>query len=55
MTMNIKRVFGVGIATAEGEDWKKKRKLLNPIFNFDFLKANIPTIIRICNDNFKKL
>lgn len=47
--MNLIRVFGKGMGVVEGSDWKKKRKAMNEIFNYEFLKANIPKIIRICN------
>lgn len=54
LTANIRRVFGDGLVFSEGLQWKHKRKIMNSVFNYDFIKANIPNIIRICNENFER-
>ena len=50
---NIRRSLGYGIAFSEGKEWKRKRNVMNAVFNYDFITENIPKIIRICNDAFK--
>jgi len=32
----------------EGDVWKRKRRILSDIFNFDFVKRNIPKMKDIC-------
>ena len=39
----------------EGEEWKRKRKILNSVFNYNFVKNVIPKMISICNKNFDDL
>jgi hypothetical protein len=34
--------------------WKKKRKLLSKIFNFDLITLNIPKMVETCNKCFDK-
>ncbi len=29
--------YGCGIALAEGQEWKRKRKVLSSLFSFDFM------------------
>lgn len=33
------RVAGKGLVFSEGEVWHRKRKILNKLFNFDFIKS----------------
>ena len=37
--------LGAGLASAEGIEWKNKRKVLSSVFNFELLKSNIPNMI----------
>lgn len=37
LIQNIQRSLGHGIAFSEGNEWKRKRKIMNSVFNFDFL------------------
>ena len=48
---NTRRVLGYGIAFSEGGEWKRKRKIINTVFNFNFLMSIIPKIVEICNKN----
>ena len=48
---NMKRVMGCGLSFKEGLDWKKRRKILNSIFNYDFISGNIPKICQMY-DNY---
>lgn len=52
MVANVKRALGNGIAFSEGDEWKRKRKIINKVFNFNFIISNIPKMIRLCNENF---
>lgn len=54
-TDNLKRTLGAGIAFSEDGQWKQKRKIMNSVFNYDLLKANIPKITRIFNENFDRI
>lgn len=36
---NLMRFAGKGLAFSEGERWRRKRTILNKVFNFDFVKA----------------
>ncbi len=47
---NIQRSLGMGIAFSEDKEWKRKRNIMNAVFNYDFITDNIPKIIRICNE-----
>lgn len=33
------RIAGHGLIFSEGEVWKRKRTILNKIFNFEFIKS----------------
>lgn len=52
---NLKRIIGGGILLSEGEIWKDKRKVMNKIFNYDFITDNIPKIERIIDQALDKL
>lgn len=39
MLYNIKRFIGEGIVTAEGEKWKKSRRIFSKAFHFDYLQG----------------
>ena len=41
---NVIRTFGNGLIASEGKEWKNKRKILNEVFNFEFLKSLTPKI-----------
>lgn len=43
-TEPIIRAMGRGIPFSEGEEWKRKRKVINTVFNYEFIKSMIPTI-----------
>jgi cytochrome P450 len=49
MVEGTKSAFGEGIVFSEGDIWKKKRKLLSKVFNFDLIQENIPKISEICD------
>lgn len=53
--MNLRRTLGKGVAFSEGNEWKSKRKIMNSVFNYEFIKSNIPKIVRLCNENFDKM
>ncbi len=38
------RLLRKGLSAQEGKVWKNKRKILSLVFNFEFLKANIPNM-----------
>ena len=35
---------GGGILFTEGEEWKRKRKIISSVFHFDFLNEMVPVI-----------
>lgn len=40
--------MGRGIPFSEGEEWKRKRRIINTVFNFDFIKSMTPKIEKLC-------
>lgn len=34
---NIQRSLGFGVAFSEGKEWKRKRSIMNAVFNYDFI------------------
>ena len=44
---SIKSVIGSGLFLSEGDDWKKKKKILSNVFNFDFIHSKIPLIAKV--------
>ena len=53
ISRNFIRCLGAGIGMAEGEEWRRKRKIISTVFNFDMLVASIPTIVKVCNENME--
>lgn len=45
MGAGLKVVLGAGLIFSEGETWKKKRKIMSKVFNFDLIKENIPKMV----------
>ena len=48
---NIQRSLGKGIAFSEGNEWKRKRKIISYVFNYNFLINQIPKIINLFDQN----
>lgn len=46
----VRRVFGSGMGTCEGEVWKNKRRLLQPIFHRQYLTALTSLMISAAQD-----
>lgn len=51
---NVQRVIGEGVAFSEGEEWKKKRKIISTAFHFNFLHSLIPHIVETVNQVFDR-
>ena len=47
---NIQRAIGKGLVFSEDKVWKMKRKVLNAVFNFDFIKSLAPQIAVFCDE-----
>ena len=41
------RVMGNGLAMSEKENWKRKRRILSSVFNYDFISSMSPRIAEI--------
>jgi cytochrome P450 len=52
MVNGSKAAIGEGLVFSEGDNWKKKRKILSKVFNFDLIQENIPKISEICDRCF---
>ena len=53
----MKRGLGEGLVLSEGKAWKMKRRVLNTVFNFDFIKSLTLRIAEICDsslDDFER-
>ena len=49
LSSGIRMIIGNGLVFSEGESWKRKRKIMSKLFNFELLKENIPKICSICD------
>ena len=38
----LKQLIGTGLLLSEGEAWKRKRSILNKMFNFNYVKSLAP-------------
>jgi len=47
--------MGEGLVIAEGEIWKRHRKIISTLFNYDFLKSQIPVIMDTSREFLDKL
>lgn len=54
LTLGLKKIAGKGLFLSEGNEWKKKRKILSKVFNFDLVKGNIGEIANICDSSLDK-
>ena len=54
-TSYVLSIFGSGLVFDEGQRWKGKRKILNEIFNFDFIRNLTPKIAQICEGTIERL
>ena len=48
-------LIGPGIFFSEGDIWKKKKKILSNVFNFDFIHSQIPLIAKIAQEKILAL
>lgn len=48
------RVFGDGVAFAEGKEWSKRRKIMSSMFHFEFFETFVPKIMSIVENRFKE-
>lgn len=37
----MRKIIDKGLLLSEGNEWRKKRKILSRVFNFDLVRANI--------------
>jgi cytochrome P450 len=51
----IKSLAPQSIVFIEGDLWKIKRKHITKVMSFDFLKAQIPLIVQMCNQIYDKI
>ncbi|RZK09917.1 MAG: cytochrome P450 [Flavobacterium sp.] len=51
----IKPVVGVGLTFAEGDFWKRHRRIISNSFHYESLKSNVPLILKISREFFDKL
>ena len=52
---NLRRVVGSGLAFSEGDDWKKKRRIVCNVFHFDFLNSLVPKMNEVVDYTFQEL
>ena len=51
----VKEITKEGLFFSEHDSWKKKRRVLNSSFNFDFLKSLAPKIALLCDRVLEKI
>ena len=52
---HFRRAIGEGVVFSEGTKWKKKRKIMNAVFNYEFIISIIPQIVAIHNQCFEAM
>ena len=50
----FEHISGHGIISSEGSEWKKKRQLMNKVFNFNFVAQLTSKIKEKCSEAFEK-
>lgn len=45
----IKRTMGEGVPFSEGDVWKRKRRIINKVFNFELIKNMTVKIAELCD------
>jgi len=50
----VVELTGTGLVFAEGATWKNHRKIISSVFNFEFIKGNIPLIVNTTREFFKE-
>ena len=49
LTAPIRRAMGQGVPFSEGDVWKRKRKIINKVFNFELIKSMTWKIAELCD------
>ena len=52
---NFRRMVGNGMPFSDGEDWKKKRRIISSVFHFDFLNSLVPKMNETIDERFQQL
>lgn len=47
---SLKSLIGEGLLFSEGNEWKRKKKIMSNVFNFDFIKSKIQNIFEISHE-----
>ena len=50
----LAKIAGKGVIFSEGQEWRRKRNIINKVFNYDFLKSLTHSIFRICDDTIQE-
>lgn len=50
--LNFRRLFGRSMGLVEGDEWRRKRRVISNTFHFDFLQSIMPDICKIINEEF---
>ena len=48
-------LMGTGLVLAEGDTWKRHRKIISNSFHYEFLKTNVSTVQRLTREYFDKI
>jgi len=51
----LKPVVGIGLLFAEGEMWKRHRRIISNSFHYESLKSNVPLVLKITKEFFNKI
>jgi len=46
----LREIIGKGIAWTEGEEWKRKRRVMTKVFNHDLIVHNIANMSKIVDN-----
>jgi len=48
-------IFTTGLVGVNGDEWKKQRKIISQSFHFEFIKDNLPVILKTTREHLKEL
>lgn len=49
------KIFTSGLVGANGDNWKKQRKIISGSFHFEFIKQNFPVIVNTAREHIEEL
>jgi cytochrome P450 len=48
----LANIIKPGLVTAEGQEWRNRKKVLSKVFNYEFIVSQIPEMVAIADRTF---